>query len=244
MYKHLLPLIFLFGFRQLVHAENPPEFDKAAQLYDQGKFAEAKQSYESLAHSGNLSASLFYNLGNTEFRLNHPGDAILNYERALALEPSQPEARANLAFAREKTGAKIEARAWIDYLFPPFGLNNYAVVAAIAGWAAVFSLVALLFKARSGALLFVTVAGFLVFWYAAGALWFFSKDRSLAVVTADHAKAQYEPVESSRIVDTLPVGSRVRILRERGVWIYCTLPDGNTAWIAGNSIEPVRLGGS
>jgi len=244
MYKYLSAFIFLLGFTRLVQAGNPGEFDKAAQLYDQGKFAEAKQCYEALEHSGNLSASLFYNLGNTEFRLNHPGDAILNYERALALEPSNPEARANLAFLRDKTGAKIEATTWIDYLFPPFSRSNYAVVAAIAGWIALFSLAALWFKPQTGALWFAIVSGVLVFAYAAGALWFYDKDRALAVVTADQAKAHYEPVDSSQIADTLPVGSRVRILRDRGAWIYCTLPNGNTAWIPEKFIEPIRMGAS
>src|SRR5438132_4701064 len=50
-------------------AANPPEFERANQLYDQGKFADAKQIYKSLAKAGDLSANLFYNLGNTEFRL-------------------------------------------------------------------------------------------------------------------------------------------------------------------------------
>ena len=83
------------------------EFDEANRLYEQEKFAEAKQKYEQLVERGEWTANLFHNLGNTDFRLGSPGRAILDYERALALEPAHPEAHRNLALLRERTGARI-----------------------------------------------------------------------------------------------------------------------------------------
>ena len=232
--------VLLVGFARMGLADATADFQKANQLYDKGDFSGAKQGYESLERTGNRSAALFYNLGNTEFRLNHPGDAILNYERALALEPSHPEARANLAFVREKTSAKTAARSWLDYLFPPFSLNQYTLVAMIAGWMVIFSIAGLLFKGKSAALWLAFVPALISFAYASGAVWYYDKDRTLAVVTAEHTKAQFAPADNSPLSDTLPVGSRVRILRDRGAWIYCQLPNGNAAWIPAKSITPVR----
>ena len=237
---HAAIAILLLGFARPGFADVPADFQKANQLYDQGDFSGAKQGYESLERTGNRSAALYYNLGNTEFRLDHPGAAILNYERALALEPSHPEARANLAFVREKTAAKTPARTWLDHLFPQFSPNHYTLVAVIAGWTVLFCLAALPFKRKTGALWFAAVPALLLFAYAAGALWYYDKDRSLAIVTVEHAKAQLAPADNSPLSDTLPVGSRVRILRDRGAWIYCQLPNGNTGWIPAKSIEAVR----
>src|SRR6266436_6055232 len=81
------------------------DFGKANQEYAQGHFKEAIAGYETLVRSGSLSANLFYNLGNAYFRTGDFGRAILNYERALALERHHPEAAANLQIARDEARA-------------------------------------------------------------------------------------------------------------------------------------------
>ena len=87
-------------------------FDAANKLYEAGQFAQAQEAYTQLAKEGPLSANLYYNRGNAEWKQGNGGAAVADYERALALEPSHPEARANLDFAREQTGAQIPTWAW------------------------------------------------------------------------------------------------------------------------------------
>src|SRR4051794_14159203 len=77
-------------------AQAEPDFTKANQEYAQGHFAEAISGYEALVRAGQWSANLFYDLGNAYFRVGDFGRAVLNYERALALERHHPEAMANL----------------------------------------------------------------------------------------------------------------------------------------------------
>src|SRR5438552_16860049 len=79
----------------VVFAQSDAEFAKANQDYAAGHFKEAIDEYESLVRSGQWSANLFYDLGNAYFRAGDFGRAILNYERALALEPRHPETQAN-----------------------------------------------------------------------------------------------------------------------------------------------------
>ena len=71
------------------------DFETGNELFDQGKYAEAKQNYETLIESGQGSANVYYNLGNADYRLGSAGRAMLNYERALALNPGHKEALAN-----------------------------------------------------------------------------------------------------------------------------------------------------
>src|SRR5438477_12047421 len=78
------------------------QFAKANQEYAAGDFKVAIQDYEELVRSGQDTPNLFYNLGNAYFRQKDFGRAILNYERALALEPHPPEADANLRIARDE----------------------------------------------------------------------------------------------------------------------------------------------
>src|SRR4051794_7845217 len=80
-------------------------FSKANQAYAEGRFGAAAAHYEGLINSGTWHANLFYDLGNAHYRLGDFGQAILNYERALALEPRHPEAEANLQLARDEARA-------------------------------------------------------------------------------------------------------------------------------------------
>ena len=81
------------------------DFTKANQEYAQGHFQEAIAGYETLVRAGQWNANLFYDLGNAYFRTRDFGHAILNYERALALDQGHPEATANLQIARDESRA-------------------------------------------------------------------------------------------------------------------------------------------
>src|SRR6202521_1847824 len=79
----------------------PPAVDgtkwgAANEAYQNGKYEEAKVDYLQLVHAGQYSADLFYNLGNVWFKLGDQGRAILNYQRALLLNPGLDEAESNL----------------------------------------------------------------------------------------------------------------------------------------------------
>src|SRR6266705_6450865 len=121
------------------------DFDKANQEYAQGHFKEAIAGYETLVRSGLLSANLFYNLGNAYFRASDFGHAILNYERALALERHHPEAAANLQIARDEARALELQQSWLERYLQFASINQYSIAAAIAFWVGAFCTVILIF---------------------------------------------------------------------------------------------------
>src|SRR6266545_2174695 len=96
-----------FGIASVAYAQPDADFLKANQEYAQGHFTEAISGYETLVRTGQWSANLFYDLGNAYFRTGDFGHAILNYERALALERHHPEATANLQIARDEASALL-----------------------------------------------------------------------------------------------------------------------------------------
>ena len=79
-------------------------WESANKAYQAGKFEEAKSDYLQLLYARNYSPSVFYNLGNAWWKLGQRGRAVLNYRRALILEPSSADAEANLHFALQQTG--------------------------------------------------------------------------------------------------------------------------------------------
>ena len=70
-------------------------WEAANEAYQKAKYEEAKVDYIQIAGTRQYSADLFYNLGNAWFKLGDQGRAILNYERALILNPRLEEARSN-----------------------------------------------------------------------------------------------------------------------------------------------------
>ncbi|MEG1414095.1 MAG: tetratricopeptide repeat protein, partial [Mucinivorans sp.] len=74
-------------------------FNIAGALYKQGLWKEASQAYTALAKEG--SAETLYNLGNSLVKERQLDAAIENYKSALRINPSDKEAKFNLAYAQK-----------------------------------------------------------------------------------------------------------------------------------------------
>jgi len=219
------------------------KFDTANQLYEAGKFDEAKTAYGDMVKNGPLSANLFYNLGNAEWKLGNPGEAAADYERALALEPAHPQARANLDFVREQTGAKIATPQWWEEALGEIDANMASLIASVCAWVAMFSIAVILTRpaGRTGPVLTLLLC-LLVGGYAGGCLWQANARATKAIVIAKSTVARQAPADVAPIADTLPAGSEVLAPETRGPWTYCTLPDGTRAWVPTDALERVREG--
>jgi len=221
------------------------DFAKANQEYAQGHFKEAIDGYETLARSGQWSANLFYDLGNAYFRTGDFGRAILNYERALALERHHPEAIANLQIARDEARALELQQSWPERYLRFGSLNQYSIAAAVAFWVGTFCTVALIFaRRRSARLIALSILSFSVCALAILATYeidYGSKGRALAIITGDNVQARLATADTANSVLALPPGSEVKVISARGDWIYAALPNNLRGWIPAQSTELVRL---
>src|SRR6478752_4943410 len=163
--KRMLSIFCLLSFAtaSLVHAQPDVEFTKANQEYAQGHFKEAIAGYEALVRAGQWNANLFYDLGNAYFRTRDFGRAILNYERALALDQHHPEATANLQIARDESRALELQPTRPERYLQSASINQYSIAAAVAFWLGIFGIVALIFaRRRSAALMSLSIFCLLV----------------------------------------------------------------------------------
>ncbi len=238
----LAALVALLGIA--AHAADPADtsqFDKANALYENGKYAEAQGAYEAMVKSGPLSANLFYNLGNADWKLGDAGRAAVDYERALALDPTHPQARANLDFVREQTGARRATPAWWEIGLQAIDANTASLALSVCAWIALFSLAVVLLRpaGRTGPVITLTLS-LLAAAYAGGCLWAANGQATKAIVIARSTQARVAPADVAPVADTLPAGSEVLAPENRGPWTYCTLPDGTRAWVQSDAIEQVR----
>jgi tetratricopeptide (TPR) repeat protein len=222
-----------------------PVFTKANQAYSEGRFQEAVDGYQNLVTSGQWSANLFYDLGNGWFRLGNFGEAILNYERALALDPHHPEASANLTLVRDEARALELRRNGLERYIEAGTSTQYSIAASIAFWVALFAAARLLFsRRRSAALVSLLVLSAVVFAGAVFALYSLesgSKGKDLAIVTGKKIEARLATADNASSVLALPPGTEIRVLSQRGDWLYAALPNDLRGWIPTNAAQRVRM---
>lgn len=228
-----------------VFAQAEATFAKANADYAAGHFPEAVKGYQALVDGHHWSASIFYDLGNAYFRTGDSGRAILNYQRALALQPTQPEALANLRLVRDQARALELAPSWAEEHLGFLTADQYTAVAAVALWCAAFVLAFLLFARRRSVVWIFTFVLLCVI--GAGAIFavtVFESGRSgrdLAIVTGKKVQARLATAENAGTVLVLPPGSEIKILSTRGDWSYAALPNDLRGWIPAQSAERVRL---
>jgi tetratricopeptide (TPR) repeat protein len=216
-------------------------WEAANEAYRKGKYEEAKVDYLQLVHAGQFSADLFYNLGNAWFKLGDQGRAILNYERALLLNPRLEEASANLRAVLKIVGNDLQptfrdqVAVYADY-FP--------LTASIAFWTFVFSLFPACRKRERfkvfwrnlcviAGLLFLC-SGVAYVWIGAG-----TKDVNRALIVDTAADLKYGPAASARSVESLQTGEQVSLISERGDWTFCRSSSGNLGWILTRKAEHI-----
>src|SRR5205823_3090257 len=226
-------------------AQADADFAKANRDFAQGHFKEAISGYEALIRDGQWTANVFYDLGNAYFRAGDFGRAILNYERALALERHHPEAAANLQIARDEAHALEMQSSWLDRYLQSASINQYSITAAVAFWVGLFCLVVLIFaRRRSASVIALLIFSLLVFVVAILAIYELdhgSKGRALAIVTGKDVQARLATADTANSVLALPSGSEVKILSTRGDWVYAALPNNLRGWIPAKDAQQVRL---
>jgi tetratricopeptide (TPR) repeat protein len=226
-------------------ADSDATFTRANADYAAGKFQSAIDGYESLIKAGQWNPSLFYNLGNAHFRTDDLGRAILNYERALALDPGQPEAKANLQLARDRARALELTRSWPEEHLDFLTRDQFTWLAAAAFWGAAAIMAGLYFSRRRPVVwIFALVLLGGIALGAVGVVYASETGSSgpdLAIVTANNTQARLATAESAGTVLALPPGSEVKILSTRGSWDYAALPNDLRGWIPAGSAQPVRL---
>lgn len=99
--------------------------------YTTDDFGEAAQIYTQAIKKYGTSATLWYNLGNCHYRLGQLGRAVLDYERALRLDPANQDIRDNL----ELVNTKITDRAGERGTFVSNMLDSMAQAAHSNLWA-------------------------------------------------------------------------------------------------------------
>lgn len=89
--------------------------EQADSAYSNDNYQKAVKLYNEVINTEGTSSNLYYNLGNSYYRLGQLGKAIICYERALILDPTNDDAKTNLQFVNSKiTDKPIDSGTFIS----------------------------------------------------------------------------------------------------------------------------------
>lgn len=219
-------------------------YQQAVSAFENGDFGQARALFAGLIEAGHFAPEVFYNLGNTFYRLDDPGSAALQYRRATLLAPRHAEALQNLRFLRREYGFVESGSEAIRLFTRLVDRRTWTYLAVGGSWLALVAGIGLitLRRGRMGAGL-VLLAGLMIAGTAATALIarsrFLPAPTDLAVITAKDARALTAPASDAGMVIDLPPGSAVRVLEQRGKWDYVAIDDETRGWVPVEFVEPL-----
>lgn len=224
---------------------------RANAAYSNGSYRQAVDMYDALLAEGVHSSKLYYNLGNSWFKQGRMGKAILNYNRALLLDPTDEDTQYNLAMANARIVDKIDTvpefflKSWLRDLGLLLSSDTWAVLglvflgiafAAIILWllSNTLALRKLGFYGGLVSLVFCLTATFYAHYQRTRLL-----HGSEAVVMNLVAPVKSSPAAGSKDIFVLHEGTKVRMQEQLDGWTEIVLADGNKGWIASNAIEAI-----
>ena len=221
--------------KNLVDLAGP--FINGIKQYRSGEFKEAAHSFETIAVSGVVNPDLFYNIGNAYLKAQDLGQAILWYERAKRLAPSDPDLLFNLAHANSLVKDKIDSSVTLmDILFFWQGvvpLKWFQVGAIIFSclfflWAGVQTLRRKsVFSGPGWGLMFLLILFFL------GACMedYRGRAENMAVIVQDSAAVRSGTMETATQLFELHAGTRVQVSAKKNGYLKISLKKGRVGWV-------------
>ncbi|MDR2234224.1 MAG: tetratricopeptide repeat protein [Tannerella sp.] len=224
---------------------------EAETAYTQEDYTKAIESYEEILKTFGGSAEIYYNLGNAYYKAGKVASSILNYERALLINPADKDARFNLEIAKLKKVDRIEP---VDDFFLTKWFHSVQNLLSVDTWASV------------GITCFLLLIGCLI-------LYFFSKwmrlrkigfyvgivmllfvifsnifalnqkkaidSRQGAIIFAPTVTIKSSPDASGTDLFVLHEGTKVFIKSLLGEWYEIEIEDGNVGWIRQKDLERI-----
>ena len=239
--KRLIFILSLFIYSQNFASEKV--FELGNKQYVNENYSAAISLYDSILISGLESSELYYNLGNCHYKTNDWANAIWHYEKSLQLNNNE-KTKHNLELVKLKIIDRIEPlpqlfykKWWINLtqnlstqvwqILTLFGMGFIFILQLISQFKSLKSkLVTKIFSAITVIILLITQTSY-----------HNNFTKKEAIIFSETITVNSAPTISSTNLFTLHAGSKVEIIDTIGDWINIKIANGNSGWIAQNSIK-------
>lgn len=221
-------------------------WNEGNRCYNQKQYDSAAYYFEQIAALKPADAAVYYNLGNTYYRLNEIGKAVLNYERTLQIEPTHQQAKDNLALTIsriEKPIATVEDIFFVQWwkaLTSPATTAMWSIISLVL----FLGTIGIALMKVLGKPLFATgrvQATLISLWLVTLILAIASTSQKLAekAVVMENNTTLLNGNKTGKSIGNIPEGTTVEINSEAGQMTEITLPDGRSGWVEKNSLTRI-----
>jgi tetratricopeptide (TPR) repeat protein len=215
-------------------------FQEGNEAYSRGDYAEAILKYEQITETAGYAPSVLYNLANSYALSGETGRAILNYERALRLSPSDSDISGNLQLVKKENGLFPKEASFTEQFFRLLSLNQWTTLIPVSLMLlTVFMLAATRYRISRQLNLGVSASCFLLLCLAIAGTLFRYQHFNPSVVLSPDAKLFISPFESSATIGALQEGRLVYPQKIHGNFSYVTDETDRQGWIPSSLLEPV-----
>lgn len=237
--------IFTIGSR----AQNPEELlTKANKLYNESQYDSAAVVYEDIINQGYSSATLYYNMGNTYYKMKKYPLSILYYEKSLKLDPNNEDAKHNIDIANMFISDKIDPipelfiKKWWNDISNIFSINTWAIITLIILALLLVSIFLYLTSRTRGlrkSMFFIGIIMVVLVTLT------FSisikkynhiKNHDGGIVITSTITVKSSPSQGSVDLFVLHEGSKVKILDHTDNWDKIKIANGSIGWIPSSTI--------
>jgi len=256
LFKNIILILLAMFSNNLLSEENlnfsvfDDKFTKANNLYNDSKYEKSIEVYFEILDSGVHSSELYYNLGNSFYKLNDIPNSILFYEKSLKLNPTDKDIINNLKMVNN---AIIDDITKIPEPFFDNQLNKISNNLSYSNWGLISLIISFLFlllfifyffskepivKRTSFTLLLVLL--FLIGITTKISLHAYEKNHleKYAIIFSSKIEIKSEPNQRSENLLILHMGTKVKIIDSfNDEWVKIKLVNGQEGWINNNEIK-------
>ena len=248
MKKIYFSLLFVFA-SVLAYGQETTKA-QADSAYINNDYANAVYLYEDVLANQGESADIYYNLGNSYYKMDNIAKAILNYEKALMLNPGNGDIRFNLELAQSKTVDKVTPMSevflvtWMKSLTNTMSEQGWSKLAIASFILMLLGLVLYFFskKIAMKKIGFISALCLMLVCILANVFASSQKSKaqshSSAIIMEPSVTVKSTPNEGGTELFILHEGRKVMIkdntMRE---WKEIQLEDGNAGWVPASVIE-------
>jgi tetratricopeptide (TPR) repeat protein len=231
-------------------AQNEELFTKGNNLYNDGKFQDAINTYESILETENHSAELYFNIANAYYKMNRVAPSVYYYEKALQLSHNDKDIINNMSFAQNMTIDAIEVIPEVGFskitksFINKFSFDEWAKLSIIFVVIFVVLFLAYYFSYSTNRKRFAFISSNLSLAFVLITLMFafqkyeYDQNDNPAIVFAQESEIKSEPNLRSEIAFKLHEGTKVQVLEIYNEnWTKIKLTDGKTGWIPSQDIK-------
>jgi len=237
----ILCILLFQSSAALANTEIDGLFQQGNEAYSRGDYQAAISNYEQITENAGYSPSVLFNLANSYAQSGEIGRAVLTYERALRLSPSDPDINGNLELVKKERGLFPKEPSRTEQFFSLLTLKQWSALILLSlAVLTIFQLISLTYRFSKQTTISVMSIWSLALCLATAGTIFQYRYFNPSVVISENVRLLVSPFTSANSIGAVQEGRLVYPQSQHGDFVYVTDETDRKGWIPAASIEAVR----